>query len=406
MHVNKDLSTVLSAIIREYDIRGIVGEELTPKVAYCLGRAYADYAKEIKCYIRGEGRVAVGHDCRTASFSLAQALSHGLSDGGLHPLYIGMVTTPIVYYATCALELAGGIAVTGSHNPPEFDGFKICLGSDTLYGDELKKLGELALQYEHVSPKPVPEMLQEDVVESYKSELLSRTDREVIAQAAPKVVIDGGNGVAGPVAKEVLESLGCKVRGLYIEPDGRFPNHHPDPTIEDTLKELKEDVVNTKADFGIAFDGDGDRIGVVDENGNVVRGDKLLYLYAKMVLKQNPGAVIMGEVKCSKTVFEAIKRGGGKPLMWKTGHSLIKAKMKETGALMAGEMSGHMFFADRYFGYDDAVYAACRLAECYAAAKLDDPSVAFSKLLADLPATYATPEIRIACPDEEKEDIV
>ena len=402
----KDLSQVLSAVIREYDIRGIVGEELTPKLSYYLGRAYADYAR-LKCHrIDGKTTVAVGYDCRTASFSLAKALCHGLSDGGLHPLYLGMVTTPIVYYATCALDVAGGIAVTGSHNPPEYDGFKICLGSDTLYGEELKKLGELALRYEKAAPGLAPEILEEDIVTSYKKELLSRTDGKVVARATPKVVIDGGNGTAGPIAKDVLESLGCEVLGLYIKPDGSFPNHHPDPTVEDTLKDLKNEVVSRKADFGIAFDGDGDRIGVVDEKGNVVRGDKLLYLYAKKILEQNPGAVIIGEVKCSKAVFEAIERAGGKPLMWKTGHSLIKAKMKETGALLAGEMSGHMFFADRYFGYDDAIYAACRLVECFAYAKLGDPSVTFSRLFTDLPATFATPEIRIACPDDEKEGVV
>ncbi|HAF50922.1 MAG TPA: phosphomannomutase [Synergistaceae bacterium] len=397
--------SVWSRIVREYDIRGVVGEDLTPQVAYCLGLGYAAYM-EGQNFDRG--RIAVGHDGRISSPSLALALSCGLADGGLSPLLLGMVPTPIVYYATHVLDVIGGVAVTGSHNPPEYNGFKICAGTQTLWGESLKEIGKAAASAMTKRSIPGSKALKDrsfervDVMDRYIQDVLSRVDAKSVHLARPKIIIDGGNGVAGPVAKKVLNGLGCDVKGLYIEPDGNFPNHHPDPTIEETLKDLKREVASSGADFGIAFDGDGDRIGAVDESGNVVWGDKLLVVYARQILKEHPGATIIGDVKCSSVSFRAIEAAGGEAVMWKAGHSLVKAKLRETGALMAAEMSGHVFFADRYWGFDDATYAAARLVEVYSKAKLDDPRAKFSDLLADLPRTFATPEVRIPWPDEEK----
>lgn len=378
-------------IFREYDIRGVVPEEIDHDNARLLGLAIGTYYQQ-----RGAAKVSVGRDCRLSSPELAQGFSRGLLDSGVDVVDVGMVPTPLLYFSLHHLEVDGGVQVTGSHNPPNFNGFKVNLGEMSLYGKEIQKIRALVDSGELLRGKAKAHTA--DVVTPY----LAHVVRNI--QTGPKpcrVVVDGGNGVGGPVGTELYRKLGHEVIPLYCEPDGTFPNHHPDPTIPENLEDLRNKVAETGADLGIAFDGDADRIGVVDQEGGIIWGDQLMILFARDILGRNPGASVIGEVKSSQVMYDDIRAHGGRAIMWKTGHSLIKAKMKEEKALLAGEMSGHIFFGERYFGYDDAIYSGARLLEI-----LSRSGNTLSSLLSDLPRTVTTPEIRIDCPEERKFEIV
>jgi phosphomannomutase/phosphoglucomutase len=380
------------SIFREYDIRGVVGEELTPALAEKIGRAYGSLAVRA-----GARAVAVGRDGRTSAMQMREALLKGLLGCGLDVVDIGVCPTPLLYYALFTLPVGGGVMITASHNPPQYNGFKLCLGKDSMHGAAIQALkadidrGRFESGQGTVSEHPIiPDYM------AYMKKSFSH-----VKAAKLHAIVDCGNGMGGLVGPDALRLLGCRVTGMYEDVDGRFPNHHPDPTVADNLQDLIKKVRETKADVGIAYDGDADRIGAVDEHGDILWGDKLLVLYARDVLESHPGATIISEVKASQVFYDDVVKHGGRAIMWKAGHSLIKAKMKEEKSVLAGEMSGHMFFADRYFGYDDAVYASCRLIEILA--KAGRP---LSTLLADLPATVSTPEIRVDCPDEVKFQVV
>ncbi|OGP75283.1 MAG: phosphomannomutase [Deltaproteobacteria bacterium RBG_13_58_19] len=378
------------AIFREYDIRGLVQPDLTPDKVYLLGRALGTYFHR-----QGRKRLVLGRDCRLSSESLSGLMSEALVASGCHLIDIGVCPTPVLYFAVRQFQADGGVMVTASHNPPEFNGFKICRGYHTIFGAEIRKLLELALAGDFISGSGSCE--SQEVMGTYQDYL-----RQNLTICRPmRVGLDGGHGTAGPVAVSLFRALGCEVYPLYCEIDGNFPAHLPDPTVVAHLKDLQELVRREALDVGVAFDGDGDRLGVVGPQGEVIWGDQLLVLFAREILKTHHGATIIGEVKCSQNLYDDVARHGGRPLMWKTGHSLIKQKMLEEKALLAGEMSGHLFFADRYFGYDDAIYAAGRLLEQLAAT---DRTI--TQLLADLPPTVVTPEIRWDCPDETKFQVV
>lgn len=380
------------ALFREYDIRGIVGKELTEDVAERIGYAFATLGTE-----RGVKTVSVGRDGRPSSPALRDRLVRGLTGGGLNVLDIGVCPTPVLYFSLFQLPVDGGVMITGSHNASEYNGFKLCVGKEALHGEEIQHLGRVmeAGRFASGSGTVTTRPLIEEYLAHLKDGFASvRADRL-------HVVIDCGNGAASLVAKEAVEQMGCRVTGLFCELDGRFPNHHPDPTVVKNLEDLIKVVKTTGADVGVAYDGDGDRIGAVDELGNILWGDRLMVLYSRDILASRPGSAIISEVKASQVLYDDIRRRGGRPIMWKTGHSLIKAKLKAEGAVLAGEMSGHMFFADRYFGYDDAIYASCRLIEILA--KAGKP---LSQLVADLPPTSVTPEIRVDCPDHIKFELV
>jgi phosphomannomutase / phosphoglucomutase len=376
------------SVFREYDIRGLAEVDLHPDFAQLLGKVHGTLVRA-----RGGTQVSVGRDCRATSDSYAEAVIAGLLSAGLHVYDIGICPTPVLYFSLFHLDLDGGVQVTASHNPSEYNGFKLCLGKETLYGSQIQNLRTQMEQGEFREQKGGKR-------ESY--EILPQYHRYV-RQNVPRlarplrVVLDAGSGVAGPVAPPIFRELGCTVWELACVPDGRFPIHHPDPTVPENLEDLIRKVRQENADLGIAYDGDADRIGVVDEHGEILWGDQLLILFARDLLQTYPGAVIISEVKCSQTLFDEIAKHGGKPIMWKAGHSLLKAKMKETKAKLAGEMSGHMFFADRYFGYDDAIYASVRLAELLARSPRP-----LSTLLQDVPRMVSTPEIRVDCPDDKK----
>ena len=381
------MSTFPDHVFREYDIRGIAGRDITPEFARALGRAHAAMLPE------GDSRpVVVGRDVRESGPELLAAVIEGVTAAGRDVLDIGMVPTPLAYYAVHHLDAAGCIQVTASHNPAEYNGFKMMLGKDSLHGEAIQRLK--ALMASPPAPAATPGQAKTaDVRPDYHRFVV-----EDCPLARPlKVVIDAGNGPSGVIAAPIYRDLGCEVVELFCEPDGRFPNHHPDPTVAENMRDLARAVTETQADLGIAFDGDGDRIGVVDENGHIIHGDMLLLILARDLLARHPGAAVISEVKCSRHMYADIEARGGRAIMWRTGHSPIKAKMKETGALLAGEMSGHMFFADRFFGFDDAVYAGARLMQAVAAQ--DGP---ISAMLADVPASVTTPEIRVDCPDERK----
>lgn len=376
-------------IFREYDIRGVVDPELDSETCVLLGRGLGTTLARA-----GARSVAVGRDVRLSSDRIRDDLVRGLSSTGLDVVDVGVVPTPCLYYALYTLDVGGGVMITGSHNPAEYNGFKTSVGKDSIHGENIQAVRCLieAGDFETGAGKVVERRIL--------PEYLGRVTEGVTPERGLTVVVDAGNGVAGPHAPNVLETLGCTVHKLYCEPDGRFPNHHPDPTVEKNLKDLIAKVKATGADLGIAFDGDADRIGVVDEKGGIVWGDRLLALYARQVLRDGPTSIIF-EVKCSKGLIEDIVAHGGTPVMWRTGHSLIKQKMKETGALLAGEMSGHMFFKHRYFGYDDAIYAACRLVEIVA-----NEDAPLSEIMATIPKYPSTPEIRLECPEAHKFAVV
>lgn len=379
------------SIFREYDIRGRFPGELNRDTVYTLGRATGTYYAE-----RGIKRGTLGRDCRLSSPDLREALLQGLMQTGMHMMDIGMVPTPLLYFSLFHLDARGGIQITGSHNPPEYNGFKICLDKTTIYGDEIQEIRKIVDRGTFQEGKGRLEEI--DVVPPYLDCLEENLLKGEIRR---KVVVDAGNGVGGLVAPRAYEAMGVEVDTLFCEPDGTFPNHHPDPTIPGNLEQLIKRVRETSADLGIALDGDADRIGVVDEQGNMIWGDQLMIIFSRDLLERNPGAKIIGEVKCSQALYDDIRAHGGVPIMWKAGHSLIKAKMKEEGALFAGEMSGHLFFRERYFGFDDAVYAGARLLEI-----LTRKNKSLRELLSGVPAMVNTPEIRMDCPDEKKFHVV
>lgn len=379
--------TVLDpGIFREYDIRGIVGKALNEEVAEIIGKAYGTLTKD-----KGVKRVSVGRDCRESSPALTNALIKGLNTTGLDVLDIGLVTTPLVYFSLFNTDVDGGIMVTASHNPGEYNGFKLCIGKDSLFGEGIQELRKVAESGNFESGNGKVE--RTDLLETYFTYLKDNID----IKPGLKVVIDGGNGTGGLTAPEILKRFGCEIIELYTELDGTFPNHHPDPTVEENLLELIKAVKDNKFDVGLALDGDADRIGVVDEKGQIIWGDMLVLIYALDLLENKKGATVIGDVKCSSNLFNGIANAGGNPIMWKTGHSLIKSKIKVENASLAGEMSGHIFFNDKFFGYDDAVYAGLRLLEI-----LSKTGKKVSELLSGIPKTFSTPEIRVDCPDEIK----
>ena len=377
-------------VFREYDVRGVVDRDLDSPFVHDLGRSVGTYARE-----RGVKTMTVGRDCRLSSDTYGRAMGQGLTSAGIDVLDVGLCATPMLYYSIRHLHADGGVMVTGSHNPPEFNGFKICIGPDTIYGQQIQTLREIMEggRYHTGSGK----FSRTDISRSYEDTLF----HNITIGKGLHIAVDGGNGVGGLFAVPLLERFGCAVSSIYCEPDGSFPNHFPDPTVPDNLAEIIALVKEKKADFGVAYDGDADRIGVITDQGEILWGDKLLLLFSRFILRDNPGAAIIGEVKCSQKLYDDIERHGGRPIMWKAGHSLIKAKMREEGALLAGEMSGHLFFADRYFGYDDAIYATARLMEI-----LSQDEKRISDLLADVPRTFTTPEIRVDCPDAVKFQVV
>ena len=377
-------------IFREYDIRGIVDEDINDQDVYHLGRGIGTYLSE-----RGCRHLSLGRDCRLSSDRFSEQMIKGLTASGCHITDIGVCPTPVLYFSIRHFEQAGGVMITASHNPPEYNGFKVCLGTDSVHGQELQKIREII--EEQAFAEGEGSRREADAVTPY-----TRYIAETIEIAGGmRIGIDAGNGTAGVVALPLLEELGCEVHALYCDMDGRFPNHEADPTVAANLTDLTHLVKEKNLNLGIGYDGDGDRIGVIDEKGEIIYGDQLMIIFSREILSRKPGATFISEVKCSHLLFKDIHDHGGQPLMVKTGHSLIKAGMKETGALLAGEMSGHMFFADRYFGYDDAIYASCRLIEILA--RTGKP---LSELLADVPPTYSTPEIRVDCPDNKKFKLV
>jgi phosphomannomutase / phosphoglucomutase len=375
---------------REYDIRGIVGSQIVAADVTRLGRAFGTYMVR-----QGKRRVSLGRDVRPSSEAFRDALLEGLLDTGLEVNDLGICPTPVFYFSLRHLPLEGGVMITASHNPPEYNGFKICNGPDTIFGSEIQDLRRLVEQGEFASGRGHLEFA--DVLSPYREYILDtvRLERRL------RIGLDAGNAVGGPVALPLLRSLGCEVHDLYCEPDETFPNHEPDPTVLENLRDLTALVRREGLDVGIAYDGDCDRIGVVDEQGRVIFGDRLLIIFAREILTRRPGTTFVSEVKCSKTLYDDIRKRGGTAIMWKAGHSLIKSKMREVNAVLAGEMSGHMFFADRYFGYDDAIYASCRLLEILAAT-----GKTIAELLEGVPETVVTPEIRVDCPDEIKFPLV
>lgn len=378
------------SIFREYDIRGVVGEDLDAGSVYKIAQGFASY-----CSRKGVRRLSLGRDVRLSSPEFRDAVVRGLLTSGIDVVDVGQVPTPLLYFSIVELGTDGGVMITGSHNPPEYNGFKLCVGTTAIYGDMIQEVrtivenetfihGEGTLRHEFVIP-----LYEEKIRENVS---LVRSIR---------AVVDCGNGTAGLVAPKLFRELGVDVIPLFEEPDGNFPNHFPDPTVPENLQKLIEKVRETGADVGVAYDGDADRIGVVDETGKVIFGDYLLVIFSRELLGRKPGATIISEVKASQNLYDDIEKHGGKPLMYKTGHSLIKKKMKEVGAELAGEMSGHIFFKDRYYGFDDAIYASARLFEIMS--RGDAP---LSSLLSGLPEVVSTPEIRRDCPDEAKFEVV
>jgi phosphomannomutase / phosphoglucomutase len=377
-------------IFREYDIRGIADLDLLSDGIEQLGQAIGTYLRR-----RAGNRVHLGRDTRLSSPRLRDALMKGLLKTGCEVTDIGVVPTPVLYYSAYKHKPDGAVMITGSHNPSEYNGFKVVCGAGTIHGAEIQALLALIQKQDFESGTGIEK--HASVAPAYVDEIAAmfHFGRRI------KVVLDAGNGTAGPVMQPLLAKLNCEPVELFYEMDGNFPNHHPDPTVEKNLEHLAAAVKEHKADLGIAFDGDTDRIGAVDENGVTVWGDQLMLIYAKEILTRKPGATFIGEVKCSQVMYDGIRKLGGNAIMYKTGHSLIKAKMKEVKAELAGEMSGHIFFEDRYFGYDDAMYAACRLIEI-----VERSGKPLSAQLADVPKTVTTPEIRIDCPDEAKFAVV
>ncbi len=377
-------------IFREYDIRGIAEKDITEEDAVSIGKAYGTMIKG-----SGSTKVSVGRDCRNTSSLFSTRFIEGILATGCDVIDIGICPTPVLYFSIHNLSVQGGAMITASHNPPEYNGFKLMKGSDSIHSNGLQELRKIIEKKEYALGRG--KLSKADVITPYMEYIQSNIN----ISAKIKIGIDAGNGTGGITALPILKKLGCDVYDIYCDMDGNFPNHPADPTVKDNMKDLISLVKNNKLDLGVGYDGDGDRIGVIDENGSIVYGDQLVVIFAREILSRKPGASFISEVKCSMTMYDDIEKHGGKAIMWKTGHSLIKKKMKEENAALAGEMSGHMFFADRYFGFDDALYATCRLLEIMSAT-----GKTISELLSDLPKTYTTPEIRVKCDDNIKFDVV
>ena len=387
-------SNVLSRnIFREYDIRGVTGKDLTPDVARSVGRAYAAFldARNIK------GRVAVGRDNRPSGTALHSELVAGLLESGVDVVDIGIIPTPLAYWAQHNLDIVGGIQITGSHNPPEFNGFKLGIGKRSIYGDDIQRIYEMAVAGKFPSGKGT--LSSDEIIDRYVEDVGAR----IGAISTPiRCIADCGNGAGALVADKLFKRIGVPVRILFGESDGTFPNHHPDPTVPENLKDLIKAVSDDEANLGIAFDGDADRIGLVDEDGQIIWGDQILIIYARDVLgRTGEGQSIIFDVKCSQALPEEVEKAGGVPVMWKTGHSLIEEKMHETKAPIAGEMSGHMFFAEGWYGFDDALYGAARLLRIIA-----DTGKSIKQMMSDVPRFVSTPELRVDCADEKKFGVV
>lgn len=376
-------------IFREYDIRGIVGKDLTAEIVKILGKSFGTYIIS-----KGGKKVSVGRDNRLSSPKFKSALVGGILSTGCDVINIGLVPTPVMYFSLFNLDVDGGIIVTGSHNPPNFNGFKLAVGRTTIYGDQIKKLEKIIKEDRFIEGKGT--LYHQNIKDDYINYIKDRID----LKKKLKVVIDAGSGTAGLIAPELLKEIGCEVIKLYCELDGTYPHHHPDPTVVEFVQDLIKKVKEENADLGIAYDGDADRIGVIDDKGNIIWGDQLLILFSRDILKKGREKIIF-EVKCSQALVDEIEKAGGEPIMWKTGHSLIKDKMIEEKAVLAGEMSGHIFFADNYFGYDDAIFASCRLVEL-----LSKSDKTISEMLSDIPKYFSTPEIRVDCSDKDKFKIV
>ena len=379
-----------STLLREYDIRGVVGQTLSALDARALGRAFGSLAKR-----RGARAIAVGYDGRHSSPELAEALIAGLVACGVDAVDIGLGPTPMLYFASHALEVDGGVMVTGSHNPPDYNGFKLTLNKAPFFGADIQELGRIAAVADYEHGRGHAEKIS--VFDAYVERILS----DVVGSRPLKVAWDAGNGAMG----EAMSAVTARLPGNHIllneSIDGDFPNHHPDPTVPENLKQLQATVLAEGCDLGIAFDGDGDRLGVIDSKARILWGDQILLFLARDVLKRHPGATIIADVKCSQVLFDGIAEAGGRPLMWKTGHSLIKAEMKKRGSPLAGEMSAHLFFADGYFGYDDGLYAAIRLLSI-----LQSSGESLAEFRDSLPPVVNTPEIRVPCPDDRKRQVV
>jgi phosphomannomutase/phosphoglucomutase len=393
---------VAAGIFRQYDIRGIVGRDLTADAARAIGGAYAAYLREHNGGSAGQrlGTVVVGRDNRPSGAELRDALVDGLTRAGVDVVDIGVVPTPLNYWSLHHLDVVGGIQITGSHNPPEYNGFKLSLGKGSLHGTEIQRLHEIINSGgASKSAGSKGKVHNEEVIDRYVDDIVRRVGK---LSRRIRAVYDCGNGAGALVADVLFEKLGLAGRGIFCESDGTFPNHHPDPTVPENLEDLIAAVKKDGAEIGIAFDGDADRIGVVDDRGEIVWGDRILILYARDVLaRTGTGQPIIFDVKCSQALPDAIQRAGGTPIMWKTGHSLIKDKMKETHAPVAGEMSGHMFFSEGFYGHDDALYGAARLLRILA-----DSGKTVRQLLSDVPNFVSTPEIRVEVPEERKFGIV
>lgn len=373
-------------VFREYDIRGVVGTDLDEDFVHRLALA-------LGVYWGGHGvkRVSLGMDARLSSPWISESLKQGIIESGIDVHELGMVPTPVMYYSLFKLDVDGGIQVTGSHNPADNNGFKIARGKSTIYGSEIREI--LTIMEQGTTLKGSGRIFTHDIMAEYIEDVLSRIGK---CPKSLNVIIDPGNGVGGESAMAVFRGLGMNVKGICLDPDGRFPNHHPDPTTGEGVAMLRREVIKSGADIGIGFDGDADRIGVIDARGNQVYGDMITTVLAQEILKRRPGSKVIGEVKCSKIFFDEIRKAGGVPIMAKVGHSPMKTRLQQERAVLAGEMSGHIFFNDRWYGFDDAVYASARLLEILSNAQ--DPQAIFDSL----PKMFNTPEIRVDCPDEIK----
>jgi phosphomannomutase/phosphoglucomutase len=379
-------------VFREYDIRGIVREDFDDEFIVNLGRAYATILIEA-----GKHNITLGRDCRLSSDMLRERLLEGLLPAGINVTDIGVVPTPLLYFSVVHWRMDGGAMITGSHNAAEYNGFKFGVGPTTIFGEEIQRLRQIIEAHAFKTSGANGSLTHRPVLSDYHQYI----KRNIKLTTGIKVAVDAGNGCGGVVAAPLMREMGLETIELYTEMDGRFPHHHPDPTVAENMRDLQEAVKRTGARIGIAYDGDADRIGAVDENQRIVWGDELMVVFSRAILQERPGEAIIGDVKCSQRLYDDIARHGGRPIMWKTGHSLIKSKLKQENAALAGEMSGHMFFNDRYYGFDDAIYASFRLLEI-----LSREGCGLAALLSDLPRTSFTPEIRLDCPDAHKFEVV
>ncbi|MEO0267752.1 MAG: phosphomannomutase/phosphoglucomutase [candidate division WOR-3 bacterium] len=378
-------------IFREYDIRGVADIDLNEEVVKNIGRAFGTILKR-----KGGKKITIGYDVRLSSERIKENVKEGVLETGIDVIEIGIVPTPLLYFSVFKLETDGGIQITGSHNPKEYNGMKLMVFKETLYGEGIQKLKEI-IENEDFEKGKGKEKLYEKIIDDY----IEDVNKKVKINKRFKFAVDPGNGTCGPVIEKLWKSYKIEFKGINMEPDGNFPSHLPDPTVKEYLNDLFKIMEEDKFDGGIGFDGDGDRIGIIDDKKRVIFGDKILAILSKKILKDYPGSKIIFDVKTSKGVVEYIKKLGGKPIIWKTGHSLVKAKLKEENAPIAGEMSGHIFFNDRYYGYDDAIYASIRIFEL-----MEEENKKLSELHDEIPFYYSTPEIRVPCPDEKKFEVV